>query len=316
MPMWIQKAKARNLLWNDMNKFGHPKNVAASGGIVVVLAFVLGVLVYIGFRTFIVKEYDGEVIGTFALVTTLLILGLIGIIDDLWGWTTKGMAKKWRVLLAFFASIPLIVINAGVSTMNVPFLGPVNFGLLYPLFLVPVGIVGAANAFNFLAGFNGLETTQGIIILSFLSYVAYTTGNAWISVVGIIMVSALLAFLIFNKYPSKVFPGDSLTLGLGALIAIMAILGNFEKIALFIFIPYFIETALKLRGKLEMPSFGKPNKDGSLDLLHEKIYGLTHLSIYFLKKIKPSKKVYETEVVAVINLFQIVIILIAYVIFL
>jgi len=94
------------------------------------------------------------------------------------------------------------------------------------------------------------------------------------------------------------------------------VFGNFEKIALFVFIPYFIETALKLRGNLQKSSFGKPNKDGSLDLLHEKIYGLTHLSILILKKIKPSKKVYETDVVFLINLFQVLIIILAYIIFL
>lgn len=298
-----------------MNKFGHPKNVAAAGGIVVILAFVLGILVYIGFRTFVAKSYDIQTISIFAMLTTLLIISLIGIIDDLWGWTTKGMAKKWRVLLAFFSAIPIIVINAGFSTMNIPFFGTVNFGILYPLLIIPIGIVGAANAFNFLAGFNGLETTQGIIILSFLSYVAYVTGSPWITVIGITMISALLGFLIFNKYPSKVFPGDSLTLGLGALIAIMSILGNFEKIALFVFIPYFIETGLKLRGRLHKSSFGRPNKDGSLDLLHEKIYSLTHLGIYILKKIKPNGKAYETEVVALINIFQILVILFAYFIF-
>ncbi len=316
MPMWIRKAKERNLLWNDMNKYGHPKNVAASGGIVVVLSFVLGVLVYIGFRTFLVKTYDLQTISTFAIITVILIISLIGMIDDLWGWTTKGMAKKWRVLLAFFAAIPIIVINAGVSTMNIPFFGSVNFGIFYPLVLIPVGIVGAANAFNFLAGFNGLETSQGILILSFLSYVAYVGGSSWIAVVGMIMIFSLAGFYIFNRYPSQVFPGDSLTLSIGALIAIMSIIGNFEKIALFVFIPYFIETALKLRGNLQKSSFGKPNKDGSLDLLHEKIYGLTHLSILILKKIKPSKKVYETDVVFLINLFQVLIIILAYIIFL
>ncbi len=315
MPLWIKKARTRKFLWNDMNKFGSPKNVAASGGIVVVLAFVLGALTYVGFRTFIAKAYDGESIGIFAAVITILILGLVGIIDDLWGWKSKGMAKKWKLLLAFFASIPLIVINAGVSTMNVPFLGSVNFGLLYPLLLVPLGIVGAANAFNFLAGMNSLEATQGIIILSFLSFVAYLTGSAWLAVVGMTMVFSLLGFYIFNRFPARVFPGDSMTLSVGALAAIMSILGNFEKIAVFVFIPYIIETVLKARGKLEKQSFGKPNRDGSLELPEGKVYGLTHFAIYILKKIKPNHKAYEKEAVYLINAFQVLIVVVAFLLF-
>ena len=276
----------------------------------------MGILIYIGVKSFLTESQDFTIISMFALLTVILILTIIGVIDDLWGWTTGGMSKKWRLILALFASIPIIVINVGESTMNLPFFGVVHFGIFYPLFLIPLGIVGATTTYNFLAGFNGLETSQGILILTFLSFVAYITGSAWLSVVGMTMVASLIAFYIFNKYPAKVFPGDSLTWSVGALIAIMAILGNFEKIATFVFIPYFIETALKSRGKLEKQSFGKPNKDNSLELKYNKIYGLTHLSIYILKKIKPSKKVYEKDVVYLINVFQLLIILIAFVIFL
>ncbi|MBS3070735.1 glycosyl transferase family 4 [Candidatus Pacearchaeota archaeon] len=316
IPLWIKKARARGFLWKDMNKYESKENVAASGGIVVVLSFVLGILIYIGVKSFLTESQDFTIISMFALLTVILILTIIGVIDDLWGWTTGGMSKKWRLILALFASIPIIVINVGESTMNLPFFGVVHFGIFYPLFLIPLGIVGATTTYNFLAGFNGLETSQGILILTFLSFVAYITGSAWLSVVGMTMVASLIAFYIFNKYPAKVFPGDSLTWSVGALIAIMAILGNFEKIATFVFIPYFIETALKSRGKLEKQSFGKPNKDNSLELKYNKIYGLTHLSIYILKKIKPSKKVYEKDVVYLINVFQLLIILIAFVIFL
>ena len=54
------------------------------------------------------------------------------------------------------------------------------------------------------------------------------------------MVAALFGFYMYNRYPAKVFPGDSITWAIGALIAGMAILGNFEKIAIFIFIPYYV----------------------------------------------------------------------------
>ena len=91
---------------------------------------------------------------------------------------------------------------------------------------------------------------------------------------------------MYNKYPAKIFPGDVLTYSIGALIAIMAILGNFERIAIFFFIPYIFETFLKLRGKLEKYSFASPKEDGSLELAYDKIYSLNHFAIWFLKKFK------------------------------
>jgi hypothetical protein len=52
-----------------------------------------------------------------------------------------------------------------------------------------------------------------------------------------------------------------------------------------------------------------------LELPYSKIYGLEHVAIYILKKIKPSKKVYEKEVVYLINFFQILIIIAGLLIF-
>src|SRR3989338_811734 len=316
MPFWIRKAKGVGLVWEDMNKPKKPKNVAGSGGIIVVIAFVIGVLYYIAVRTFFIKAQNGISLEIFALLSVILILCIVGIIDDLLGWQNKGLSKRTRIFLAFIASIPLVVINAGSSAMSIPFLGQVSLGILYPLLLIPIGIAGATTTYNFLAGFNGLETGQGILILSFLSFVAYKTGSSWLAVVGLIMVFALIGFWFYNRYPAKVFPGDSLTWTIGALIAGMAILGNFEKIAVFVFIPYILEAGLKLRGGLEKQSFGKPNKDGSLDMLYDKIYGLEHFSIYILKKLKPSKKVYENDVVYLIHGFQVLLIIVAFFIFL
>ena len=243
------------------------------------ISFVFGVLYYIYIRTVLIESTNGISLEIFALLSVILMFVIIGVVDDLFGWKHGGLSIRIRLCLAFMASIPLVVINAGHSSVNLTFLGVVNFGIFYPLLLIPIGIVGAATTYNFLAGYNGLEASQGIIILSFLSFVAYKTGSTWLALIGLIMVAALFGFYMYNKYPAKVFPGDSLTLSIGALIAGMAILGNFEKIAVFIFIPYILETGLKLRGKIKKESFAKVNKDGTWEITEEKIDGLENLSI-------------------------------------
>ena len=290
-----------------MNKFKHPKNVAASGGIVIVMAFVLGVLTYVALKTFV---FGGTVraLEIFALLSVILILGIVGLVDDLLGWKNGGLPNRIRLILAFVASIPLIVISAGTHSMSVPFIGSVNFGILYPLVLIPFAIAGVSTTYNFLAGFNGLESGQGILILSFLSFVAYVTGSPWLAVVGLCMVASLIGFYYFNKVPAKVFPGDIITYSIGALIAGMAILGNFEKIAFVVFIPYIFEVVLKLRGGLEKHSFGVPDKNGNLSLPYDKIYGLEHLAILILNKFGRAT---ERKVTYLIHAFQIVFILIA-----
>ncbi|MEK6843999.1 MAG: glycosyl transferase family 4 [Nanoarchaeota archaeon] len=312
IPFWIKKAKQIGLLWDDMNKVKSEK-VAGSGGIIAILGFVIGILIYIAYRVFILNNNNSNLVQIFASLSVILILAGIGLVDDLLGWHRGGLSAKSRLILVFFAAIPLMVINAGKSLVNVPLLGVVDLGIIYPLIIIPLGIIGATTTFNILAGFNGLEAGQGIILLGALGLAAFFMGNAWLSVIALCMIAALFAFLIYNFSPAKIFPGDSLTYSVGGLIAIMAILGNFERIAVFFYTPYIIETILKLRGKLTKQSFGRPLEDNSLDLRYEKIYGLEHLAIYLMKKFK--MKPTEKRVVYSIWIFQIFIIILGFIVF-
>jgi len=312
LPFWINKTKELGIVWDDLNKLKWRK-VSGSGGVIVVLGFTVGILAYVSYMVFYLNYYSSRLVEILALLNVILISCGVGFVDDLFGWRKGGLTKISRIILIFVSSIPLVAINSGKSLMTFPFIGSVELGVVYPLVLIPIGILGATTTFNFLAGFNGLEAGQGIILLSGLGIVAFFTGNSWISVVSLIMVACLAAFLLFNFFPAKIFPGDSLTYPVGGLIAMTAILGNFEKIAVFFFIPYVLEVGLKLRGKLKKHSFGKPSEDGTLRLRYEKIYGLEHLSIYLMQKykIKPTEK----KVVFSIWAFQALIILIGLIIF-
>jgi UDP-N-acetylglucosamine--dolichyl-phosphate N-acetylglucosaminephosphotransferase len=318
MPYWIKKARVMGLIGRDINKYSKPE-VAEAGGIVVLAGFIIGVLTYVAIRTFVFEQVNSINLEIFVLISSVLMVGFIGIVDSLLAASSnfsevhhskkwrRGISNKYRILLCLFAAVPLMVINAGTSSMSIPFLGTVNFGILYPLFLIPLGVIGTTTTYNFLAGYNGLEAGQGILVLGFLSYVAYVTGSTWLALIGLCMVSALIGFYLFNKAPAKVFPSDVLTYPIGALIAIMAILGNFEKIAFVVFIPYVIEVILKSRGGLKKHSFGKPKKDGTLDLPYDKIYGLEHLAIWAL-----GRGATERKVTYLIHAFQILFILIAF----
>ena len=310
LPSWIKRAMNAGLYGKDMNKFDKGE-VAEGGGITVITGFILGILSYIAIKTFYFQSSD-NLIEIFALVSAILIVAFIGMMDYLLGWKI-GLGKKLRIFLVVIAAIPLMVINVGESFISLPIIGRFYIGLLYPLLAVPIGITGAATTFNFLAGYNGLEARQGILILGALAVATWFSGYSWITLILLCMIAALTAFLVYNWYPAKVFPGDILTYSVGALIACAAILGNLERFAVFIFIPNIIEVFLKLRGRLVVESFGNPKKDGSLELRNNKICGLEHLAIRLLQKFRG--KAYENDVVLVINLFQIAVIILGFIIF-
>lgn len=311
MPYWIRKTNQINLLWDDMNKYSS-KKVAGSGGIVAILGFLVATLSFVAYRTFYIKD-NTYLIETFSLLLVITILAGVGVVDDVLGWHRGGLSRRSRIIMMLIASIPMMAINAGKHLISIPLIGQIDLGTIYPLVLIPLAVVGATTTYNFLAGFNGLEAGQGIIILTALSIVAYLGGNSWLSVISLCMVASLLAFMLYNFYPASVFPGNSLTYSIGGLIAVVSILGDFEKVAFFFFIPYIIETALKSRGALRKHSFGFPQSDNTLRLRYDKIYGLEHLAIWVLNSSGIGAT--EKKVVYTIYLFQIIVIIVGFVIF-
>jgi len=302
-PHWIHAAHRIKLVGKDMNKYAKPE-VAEMGGINVIAGFLSGALLYIGMVTFYFKQ-SSNLIHILAVISTVLIMLIIGVLDDILGW--KIGLKKWqKPLLTTLGALPMMVVNAGVSTMNLPFVGSVELGILYPLLVIPLGITGAANGFNMLAGYNGLEAGMGIIILSVLGIITWNFKLGWVSLLAFAMAFSLLAFLIYNWHPAKIFPGDTLTYSIGAFIASVAILGNAEKVALLLFLPYFLDFFLPLRAGLNVEAFAKPNADDSLEMPYgtgaRDIYDTAHLAIFLLKKAK--NKVYERDVVLLIIGFE------------
>jgi len=309
---WIKSTKATQLLGKDMNKYEKPL-VSRSGGIAVALAVCFSLLIYISLKTFYWEIPTGREIPThlveaFAISATVLLAGFLGFTDDILGWK-QGLTQLQKFLLTIPIALPLMVINAGVSAMDIPILGSVNFLLFYPLLIVPVGVVGAANGFNMLAGYNGIEAGMGVIIFTTFGVTGLIIENYWISLIAFIVSASLLAFLLFNWYPAKVFPGNSFSYSIGSLIAVVAILGNMEKLAVWLFSLYFIEGLLYFRARVidkagDVQAFGVPNEDGSLEMPYEKVYDTTHFALWALKKVK--KKVYERDVVCFVLFVQFV----------
>ncbi len=297
IPKWIRKAEVMGLTGRDMNKPRTPR-VAEAGGVTVIAGTAAGILVYIFLFTFYFNS-EFSLIEIFAAMTTILLAGIIGFIDDILGWKS-GISSSTKVALTIPIAIPMAVVNAGHSQMLIPFIGVVDLGLVFPLILVPVGIIGAINGYNMLAGYNGLEAGMGIIMLTALALIAWGSGAGWVSMLSLIMVSSLAAFFVFNKIPAKVFPGDSLTYAVGAMVASVAILGNMEKFAIVLFLPYFFDALMFIRFRFidraeNVEAFAKVNGDGSLAMPHRKVYDFTHLIINVLGMVK--RKVYEKDVV-------------------
>jgi UDP-N-acetylglucosamine--dolichyl-phosphate N-acetylglucosaminephosphotransferase len=261
MPPFIKRMHEQGFVGKDMNKFRKPLT-AELGGVVVFLGFAFSVFASIFMSTYM-KFITIELSILLAGFCTISMICFIGVIDDIIGWK-KGIRQWQHALFPIIAALPLMAIAAGETTMTIPFFGSIDLGIFYSLIVIPIGVTGASNAFNMLAGFNGLEAGQGIILTTTLTLIAIITGQMTAAVLGIAMIGALGGFLFFNWFPAKIFGGDSLTLMVGANLAVMSIIGNMETIGVIIMGLFFIEFFIKAKHKFQSECFGIPNKKGEL----------------------------------------------------
>lgn len=306
-PKFIRFLEAAGISGKDIQKKEKPV-IAEMGGPAALTGFLAGIFFFIWVKVFLYGEVQ-NLVELFAGITTILIITIIGMFDDLSSLTRKGKVdnfgnlkriglKQWqKPLLTLPAAIPLMAIMAGDTSLTVPLLGQMNVGILYPLLIVPIAIVGASNATNMLAGMNGLEAGLGAVLLATMGSYAYLHNSIAAAMIAFTFAAALLAFLLYNKYPAKIMPGDSMTYAIGAVVAAVAVIGNMEKFALYVFVLWFAELALKIRSRIDLghtaESFGALRPDGTLKAPYPKIYSLTHA----VMKLRPFT---EKQVVAIL----------------
>ena len=92
------------------------------------------------------------------------------------------------------------------------------------------------NGVNLTDGLDGLAGGVTLLVAAFFMIVAWAAGSTIAPVCGAI-VGGLMAFLIFNSYPAKVFMGDTGSLALGGFVASAAFI---LKMPIFIVIVRFI----------------------------------------------------------------------------
>ncbi|MBN2518234.1 MAG: hypothetical protein JXB14_05280 [Candidatus Altiarchaeota archaeon] len=250
-PVLIRKFRDAGIVGRDVHKHYGPK-IPEMGGLAIVAGMVAGVMLAIMFATLSgsglinpdhALKFD-NLMEVFAAVTTILIIAIIGMFDDL-----VRIRQSIKAILPVFAAIPLIAVSAGHPYITLPFFGALYLPLIYPLFLIPFGVTVASNVTNMLAGFNGLEAGMGLVACSSLAIIAWDLNRPDALVLMLAMVGALLAFLFFNWYPARIFPGDVGTLSIGAAIAAAVIIGNFESVGLVITIPYFVDLIFKVKNR-------------------------------------------------------------------
>ncbi|KAK0715660.1 glycosyl transferase family 4-domain-containing protein [Lasiosphaeris hirsuta] len=217
----------------------------------------------------------GKLASYLSAIISLQSIAILGIGDDLFD-------IRWRhkFFIPAFASIPLLVVyfvDFGVTSIVIPvplqpYLGELfDLGALYYVYMAGVAIF-SPNSINILAGINGIEVTQSIVIASLLAfndclylltpYPHPATDSHLFSLYFLLpFLGVSLALLGHNWYPARVFVGDTYCYFAGMVFVVVSILGHFSKTLVLLLIPQianFVYSTPQLFGLVPCPRHRLP----------------------------------------------------------
>jgi len=177
-------------------------------------------------------------VSALTLAACVLFGGFMGLLDD---W----MDLKWRykAFMPLIAAIPLasLALSAGLRTsMSIPFIGIIDFGVYYFFVIIPLIMMVVTNTVNQLGGLNGLETICPLIVLIGLIFLS--------GPMAILMMGPLIVWLILTVFNirGKIFVGNSGSFAIGITLASFAIVTDLKLSLLVSILPYVFNSALIL----------------------------------------------------------------------
>ena len=231
------KEQVRELAQLHKSKSGIP----TMGGLIISLGALTSSSIFCKFNKFVVISVIVYALGT-----------ALGMLDDLLKISrrnSKGIAAKYKLLLpACIITLLMIFSNNDATLKNILtkvewdwitlILNPkVLFGITAVFYFFV--IAGTSNAVNLTDGIDGLAITNIAVSFVFFAIIALGSSNYFYTsdtllteidgaeqlyILCCCFVGACISFYIFNRHPASVFMGDTGSLGLGSLLAIIAIL--------------------------------------------------------------------------------------------
>ena len=184
------------------------------GGVGIFSGFISGVLLsfwlFPSLRRALIQDYAGLLLAAFLIVA-------LGAWDDL-----KGANAAQKFFGQFLISTLLIAFGCRIESIQLPFLEAFPLGVLS----IPVTylwLVGVSNAINLLDGLDGLAAGFSVISSAVMLLLSIQHQQWALALLTLSLLSGALGFLKWNYHPAKIFMGDTGSLFLGLMLAVLSI---------------------------------------------------------------------------------------------
>lgn len=202
------------------------------------------VLILLG-NAFRMEDYS-----VFFVLILALCFGLVGFLDDFTKAKYKrnlGLTSLQKIMLQMAVSALFLYVMFRTGSMStelyIPF-ADLSFTLhpmVYVFFSMFV-MVGCVNSVNLTDGVDGLCASVTIPVMVFFTAAAMALGKYDLAILPAALVGGLVAYLVYNWHPAKVFMGDTGSLFLGGVVVALAFALEMPLILILVGIVYIMET--------------------------------------------------------------------------
>lgn len=203
----------------------HKVPIPRLGGLGIYAGFLLGYMLF-GWESI---QMNAILIGSFIIVIT-------GIIDDI-----KPIPARYK-LIGQIVAAAVVPLYSGILLRDISAFGfYINFGW-FSVIATIIFIVAIMNCINFIDGLDGLAGGISAIYFLMIGIIAivFNNSNGLDTILAFIMLGATLGFLVHNFYPASIFMGDSGSLFLGYIIAVISLLGYKNVTFTSLIVPIFL----------------------------------------------------------------------------
>ncbi len=254
MPAFIRKMFALGYTVLDQYKLNKPR-VANMGGLVI-LAGVIGSVI----SALLLTGYSEQLLVVYYIVTFSSLLGLV---DDL-----RNLNRAVKIFLPFLVALSISIVARDPNVWLGFF--SVNLGIFYPYLIAPVYVMVVSNLINMHSGYNGLAIGLSSILFFFSSLKSYMLHGPD-SLDSLILIApmfgAILAFWYYDRYPSKIFLGNSGSFMIGIALGAFLVLNKLELFGVVTLFPHIVNFLMYVVWKIKKVGevkFGRLRSDGTL----------------------------------------------------
>jgi UDP-GlcNAc:undecaprenyl-phosphate GlcNAc-1-phosphate transferase len=210
LPSILHVARERHL-YDDLGSFRkhHDHGIPRLGGVAIFVSFTITSLLF---------GFADKSLPINYLLTACIILFAMGMKDDL-----AGVNSITKFFMQFIVAAILVVLGDIRLTSLYGVLGVNELPYVISVILSTLIIMLIVNAFNLIDGIDGLASTTGIVVNGAFAALFIYMNHYELAAVALAMVGATIGFLRYNLSPAKIFMGDTGSLLIGLISAVMAL---------------------------------------------------------------------------------------------